>query len=492
MQMSIILAAGVGRAVMAAVQMPQNGTATPAAASLMSMPETVGEFDLVGCAGDGADFANFQMVAQSALMSLNLCAASCPNKYFATHDDECHCADATAEDMTQTTPSSCAIPCPGNDKEACGGAAAALSSRGAGGKLCTVYVRRPKPKVQTKIEYHVHTITACPPTVVHCPAAPHVTTETKTITTEVCPEPEWHKKKIVCYGGHCAPEYPCHGEDCKRERVICHDEHCWTETCDEDEDWSKLVIYKGDDDCHYAPGCRGDDCNRKVVCYDGKCVIEKCVDDECSKNLLCHDDHECHHAKCDNGEQCHQKMMCHGNDCSFVPPCYGEHCPKAPLPKPSGSKPTPAPGYYNKGDNEHNGCHKGDHENDGCDKGDNEHNGCHKGDHEDNRCNKGDNEHNGYNKGDNEHNGYNKADNEHNGYNKGSDEKIDYNHGNNGKSDQNGDYGCHLPYCKPAPGGSASSTGAPRPTYPPMVMVGGAERNGATLFGVLAGFAMLL
>ncbi|KAM3512561.1 hypothetical protein MY11210_003824 [Beauveria gryllotalpidicola] len=46
--------------------------------------------------------------------------------------------------------------------EACGGAVAALSRRGDGGKLCTVYKRREKPKPVTKVEYHVHTI-ASPP-----------------------------------------------------------------------------------------------------------------------------------------------------------------------------------------------------------------------------------------------------------------------------------------------------------------------------------------
>lgn len=84
MLMSLVLAIGAGKAAMAS-QMLQNGTA--ATASAMSMPQIVGEFSLVGCAGDKADFANFEMVAQSEDMSLNLCAASCPSKYFATHNE---------------------------------------------------------------------------------------------------------------------------------------------------------------------------------------------------------------------------------------------------------------------------------------------------------------------------------------------------------------------------------------------------------------------
>ncbi len=82
MQMSLILALGVGKAVMAS-HMARNASATNT--SSIVMPQTVGEFSLVGCAGDEADFANFKMVAQSEHMSLNLCAAGCSSKYFATH-----------------------------------------------------------------------------------------------------------------------------------------------------------------------------------------------------------------------------------------------------------------------------------------------------------------------------------------------------------------------------------------------------------------------
>lgn len=82
MQMSHVLALSASKAAMAS-SLFQNGTA--ATASAMTMPEVIGEFSLVGCAQ--ADFTNFKMVAQSEHMSLNMCAASCPSKYMATHKE---------------------------------------------------------------------------------------------------------------------------------------------------------------------------------------------------------------------------------------------------------------------------------------------------------------------------------------------------------------------------------------------------------------------
>ncbi|KAJ3478930.1 hypothetical protein NLG97_g8448 [Lecanicillium saksenae] len=243
MQMSLVLALGASKVAMAS-SMFQNGTA--ANASAMTMPETIGEFSLVGCAE--TSLANFKMVAKSEHMSLNLCAASCPSKFMVTHEDECHCGDEEPSDMSKKDAESCALACPGAASEICGGVSAALSRRG-GSKICTVYVRSSKPTVETKIEYHVHTITACPPTVTDCPAAPSVTTITKTLTTEICPAPEWHKKKIVCYGPNCAPEYPCQGEDCKKERVICKGDNCWTEACKPGDEWSKKVIVVTENEC---------------------------------------------------------------------------------------------------------------------------------------------------------------------------------------------------------------------------------------------------
>ncbi|KAM3518611.1 hypothetical protein NHJ13051_008061 [Beauveria bassiana] len=512
MQMSLILALGLGKAVMA-VHLVGNGTAT--AKYPVSMPETVGEFSLVGCAGDEADFAHYKKVAKSEHMSLDLCAASCPSKYFATHKDECYCADDDASShLTQSPREHCVLPCPGNDHHACGGDR---------GKLCTVYSRKDKPKYETKIETHVHTVTACPSTVVHCPSDPHVTTQTKTITTEICPDPEWHKKKIVCYGPHCAPEYPCKGDDCHKDRVICRGDHCWIEPCRPGDDWSKLVIHKGGDDCDYATGCLDGDCHKKVVCYDGKCVIEHCVGDECSKNLIC-DGADCHYARCD-GDKCHQKLNCpHGKDCTVIVPCDGDLCPKPSPFKPSDPVITAAPGGNNGGDYGYNSGNNGNYNGNkgddpgryGNNKGD--YNG-NKGDYHGKDGNKGDDpgkygnnkgDYNG-NKGDDPGKYGNNNKGDYNG-NKGDDpgkygnnggnygtKTGDYNGnhggnygGNNGSNGNNygNNYGNNGGYGKPAPGGTVSGTGAPRPTLPPMV--GGAERNGVKFVGALAGLALLL
>ncbi|KAM3463161.1 hypothetical protein NHJ6243_003405 [Beauveria neobassiana] len=505
MQMSLILALGLGKAVMA-VHLVGNGTAT--AKYPVSMPETVGEFSLVGCAGDEADFAHYKKVAKSEHMSLDLCAASCPSKYFATHKDECYCADDDASSHLTLSPREhCVLPCPGNDHHACGGDR---------GKLCTVYSRKDKPKYETKIETHVHTVTACPSTVVHCPSDPHVTTQTKTITTEVCPDPEWHKKKIVCYGPHCAPEYPCKGDDCHKDRVVCRGDHCWIEPCGPGDDWSKLVIHKGGDNCDYATGCLDGDCHKKIVCYDGKCVIEHCVGDECSKNLIC-DGADCHYARCD-GDKCHQKLNCpHGKDCTVIVPCDGDLCPKPSPSRPSDPVITAAPGRNNGGDYGYNSGNNGNYNgNKGDDPGrygnnNGDYNGNNNGDYNGNKGdyhgkdgNKGDDPGKyGNNKGDYNGNNGNKGDDpgrygNNNGGNYGT-KTGDYNGnhggnygGNNGSNGNNygNNYGNNGGYGKPAPGGTVSGTGAPRPTLPPMV--GGAERNGVKFVGALAGLALLL
>ncbi|OAA52518.1 WSC domain containing protein [Beauveria brongniartii RCEF 3172] len=515
MQMSLILALGVGKAVMA-VHLVGNGTAP--AKYAVTMPETVGEFSLVGCAGDEADFAHYKKVAKSEHMSLNLCAASCPSKYFATHKDECYCADDDAHSrLTQSPREHCVLPCPGNDHEACGGDH---------GKLCSVYSRKDKPKYETKIETHVHTVTACPSTVVHCPSDPHVTTQTKTVTTEICPAPEWHKKKIVCYGPHCAPEYPCKGDDCHKDRVVCRGDHCWIEPCRPGDDWSKLVIHKGGDDCDYATGCLDGDCHKKIVCYDGKCVIEHCVGDECYKNLIC-DGADCHYARCDS-DKCHQKLNCpHGKDCTVVVPCDGDLCPKPSPFKPSDPAITAAPGGNNGGDygnyNGNNGNYYGKDGNKGeynANKGDdpgkygnNNNKGDYNADKGDYNANKGDYHGKDGNKGDdpgkygnnngdyNGNNGgnygtktgdYNGNHGGNYGGNNGGNNGNNYggNNGNNYGNNNGNNYGNNAGYGKPAPGGTASGTGVPRPTLPPMV--GGAERNGVTFVGALAGLALLL
>lgn len=110
--MSLLLALGAGKAAMAS-QMVQNTTAS--AASAMSMPETVGEFKFLACASDKEDFASFKVVAESEHMSLNLCAASCPSKFFATRGRLVtlqHAYTQRTTILTMPTASACALMTP--------------------------------------------------------------------------------------------------------------------------------------------------------------------------------------------------------------------------------------------------------------------------------------------------------------------------------------------------------------------------------------------
>lgn len=89
MQMSLLLAVAAAKAAMAS-QMIQNGTAAPMGHEdpmepEARMPLTIGEFSYLGCVSSVTDFGNFKIIATSDHMALDLCAASCPSKYFATH-----------------------------------------------------------------------------------------------------------------------------------------------------------------------------------------------------------------------------------------------------------------------------------------------------------------------------------------------------------------------------------------------------------------------
>lgn len=68
MQPSVLVVLGVARLAMA------QGAA--------GFPACVGDFEAVGCRG--GSLSEFQLTASSDCMTLNLCAASCPSKYFGT------------------------------------------------------------------------------------------------------------------------------------------------------------------------------------------------------------------------------------------------------------------------------------------------------------------------------------------------------------------------------------------------------------------------
>ncbi|EHK23594.1 uncharacterized protein TRIVIDRAFT_79838 [Trichoderma virens Gv29-8] len=370
------------------------------ASKLEVHPLLIGDFRLFGCVASTEGFPKFKKIASTSLMNLDFCAASCPGKFFGTYNTDCYCGDdLDLETSGRVTEDLCDTPCPGDKRQTCGGLIAAarlaLEKQRPQSLVLSLYVRihgedhdenhddheyhhddkenhwdgkenhwddkenhwdghkynNTWDKTPTRPQRHTftstitstktQTITSCPPWIQHCSVG-HKTTEIVTVTTELCPKPEWHKKKIICYGGHCAPEEPCGDEHCERHRVICKGDDCYPEVCTDKEEWHKLVVCDGKDgkDCRYHQ-CDGEECNSKIVCYDGKCAKETCYGEECRNKFVCKG-FECGHEQC-NGDDCHKWEVCNGSgaECRPRPPCNGAGCPVPPPPAPRPEPPAP-------------------------------------------------------------------------------------------------------------------------------------------------------
>ncbi|KAL7784332.1 hypothetical protein V8C37DRAFT_359387 [Trichoderma ceciliae] len=355
---------------------PQPPIYTPPPRKHNVQPLVVGEFRLFGCVASAAGFPNFEKIGSSEFMNLDFCAASCPAKFFGTYNTDCYCGDEL--DLTNSgkvADDLCDTPCPGDDFHTCGGLATAVGlvreKQLPLSVVLSLYVRIGDDRDRDHDHKHEHehghehghhhgeitptrpphrtftstitstttsTITSCLPGLPRCSVG-HKITKVVTVTTELCPKPEWHKKKIVCFGGYCAPEEPCRGENCQHHRVICNGDDCYPEVCAKKDEWHKLVICNGKD-CRYHQ-CTGDGCNTKVVCYDGKCAKETCYGEECRKKFVCKGI-ECGHETC-NGDDCYKYEVCNGFgvDCRPRPPCHGDGCPVPPPPTPRPEPPAP-------------------------------------------------------------------------------------------------------------------------------------------------------
>ncbi|PTB69196.1 hypothetical protein BBK36DRAFT_1112489 [Trichoderma citrinoviride] len=355
-------------------------------------PWVIGDFRFVGCAASTAGFPLFRKVVSTDFMNLDFCAASCPGRFFGTYNTDCYCGDELdMETAGKVDADLCDTPCPGDECQTCGGlTAAARLAREKERPLSVIlslYIRLgedleyhhddghehehawahdpphqnngwksstqpPHPPSQRTYTHTItstttSTITSCAPGVPHCPIGNKVT-QAVTLTTELCPTPEWHRKKIICYGDHCAPEEPCRDDGdggelhCQRQRVVCNGESCHTEICaDTDDEWHRLVVCDDSgSECRYRQCAANDDdeCNdTKVVCYDGNCAKEPCWGDECRRNFVCRGTTECRHEVCEGGEEegCHEFRVCgeSGTDCHPQPLCSsGLACPVPPPP----------------------------------------------------------------------------------------------------------------------------------------------------------------
>ncbi|KID92747.1 WSC domain containing protein [Metarhizium guizhouense ARSEF 977] len=331
----VLLALGAGNLAMAMFTNTTDGQETAGKAVSNTLPPVVGDYELLGCSAANDDFKSFVQVASTDHMDLDFCSASCHSKFMAVSGKDCFCGEK-ADAAQKLDAGMCNSPCPGNQAQSCGGNGGGNTRRDGAApmKAVSMYVRSQAAEAggaitKTITTTKVATVTKCPSTVTNCPVGKPTYVVTK--VTEACPRPteaiEWHKKKITCYGGYCAPEIPRQSE---KQRVICDGAKCHAESC-YNKDWSSLVLCKGDD-CKWSTSDDDRWFEKKIVCFDSKCAWENCHGDECHKKFVCRGD-ECKHESC-SGDDCHKKFICDhkGDNCKLAPPCNGKDCPKPPPP----------------------------------------------------------------------------------------------------------------------------------------------------------------
>lgn len=306
-------------ATMAAAQYSNN--TAPVQQKTVTPPAQVGAFHYLGCFDSSTGSPSFHVQSSNPRMNADLCAASCPTNLMALDGDICLCGDEIDEIVTKRLDDAqCNTPCGGNSDQACGGSPDAGEGNARrlyiGGNL-SVFIRGYGDDGHHDDGHHDD---GCP--------------DDKCVVKPVCPDDtcdkSWFEREIVCYGDYCAPQLPC--EECDKFRVICRGDICYPEKCDREEDSYRLIICdgEGDDSCRYNQ-CEGDECFRKVVCYDGVCLPQACYGDECQKKFVCEDDY-CFHDEC-TADECYSKIVCKGAECQVEEPCYDNACgiPLEPL-----------------------------------------------------------------------------------------------------------------------------------------------------------------
>lgn len=157
------------------------------------------------------------------------------------------------------------------------------------------------------------------------------TTSHSAVSTTTHPAGPDHGK-VICYGDFCVEE-DCHGDHCKKFQVVCCGDVCKLEICIECQ-INFLVICNGNGtNCDYSR-CKGDECNRKIICINGNCNREVCKGDECNFNCVC-TGADCIFKKCD--DQCHQMIKCNDDKCKPQPAPTGKPAPRPNPPAPTKS-----------------------------------------------------------------------------------------------------------------------------------------------------------
>ncbi|KAM0431846.1 hypothetical protein ACHAPT_005098 [Fusarium lateritium] len=119
------------------VTIPGQGTNSPTVSPLPVVgggssvnPARIGNYSYIGCFGSRTGFQTFEETAKSADMTLQSCVQACGGTiYIGVFEETCYCADRLdADTRAVAEESDCNVPCPGNDKQLCGGLAAKSTS----------------------------------------------------------------------------------------------------------------------------------------------------------------------------------------------------------------------------------------------------------------------------------------------------------------------------------------------------------------------------
>ncbi|RSM01468.1 hypothetical protein CEP52_008531 [Fusarium oligoseptatum] len=119
------------------VTIPGQGTSSPTVSPLPVVdggssvnPDRIGNYSYIGCFGSRTGFLTFEETTQSADMTIQSCIEACGGTtYIGVYQETCYCAEKLdANTRAVANESACNVPCPGNDKQLCGGLAATTSS----------------------------------------------------------------------------------------------------------------------------------------------------------------------------------------------------------------------------------------------------------------------------------------------------------------------------------------------------------------------------
>jgi hypothetical protein len=138
----------------------------------------------LGCAANSLNFVGFELSSSSASNSHEKCLGECVNFEFAgLSGSSCYCSNRSDNATVIKSDSSCNTPCPGNNKQACGGSAAVARRAVPAGSLLTLF-QAAAPSVTVLVG--VYTTIVATQYVSICPTGPVTVNYSATLTLAHC------------------------------------------------------------------------------------------------------------------------------------------------------------------------------------------------------------------------------------------------------------------------------------------------------------------